>query len=85
MAYLQGLSLGVHQAADSDARKHQSHSPSRVMHDFARAGAAMVHVVPFTGYFNHGLFNYHPIFFVLLAAANGYQIDYLGLSLPDFP
>ena len=56
----------------------------RVMHDYAKPGARMIHAVPFTGYFNHGLFNYSPLFFVLLATANEYQIDYLGLSPPAF-
>lgn len=55
----------------------------RVMHDYASPGATMIHAVPFTGYLNHGLFNYSPLFFVLLATANEYEINYLGLSPPD--
>jgi hypothetical protein len=57
----------------------------RVMHDFAAVGAIFLHAVPFAGYFNHGLYNYHPVFFVFLAAANGYKIEHLGLSPPHQP
>jgi hypothetical protein len=54
----------------------------RVMHNYAKAGAIFVHSVPFTGYLNHGLYNYHPLFFVFLAAANEYEIQSVGLSSP---
>jgi hypothetical protein len=57
----------------------------RVIHDYAAVGATMVHAVPFTGYFNHGLYNYHPLFFVFLAHANGYEIERLELWEPHFP
>lgn len=54
----------------------------RVIHDFAKVGARFVHSVPFAGYFNHGLFNYHPAFFVFLANANEYEIESMALSEP---
>jgi hypothetical protein len=54
----------------------------RVIHEFAKPGANFLHSVPFAGYFNHGLYNYHPIFFVFLASANEYEIVHLGLSDP---
>jgi hypothetical protein len=57
----------------------------RVLHDYAGVGSLIIHSVPFSGYFNHGLFNYHPLFFVFLAAANNYKIEYLGLSPPHLP
>jgi SAM-dependent methyltransferase len=57
----------------------------RVMHNYAKAGASFVHSVPFTGYLNHGLYNYHPLFFVFLAAANEYEIKVMGLSPPWLP
>jgi hypothetical protein len=57
----------------------------RAVHDFARPGASFLHSVPFSGYFNHGLYNYHPIFFVFLASANEYEIVHLGLSDPGLP
>jgi hypothetical protein len=57
----------------------------RVIHDYAAIGATMLHIVPFTGYFNHGLYNYHPLFFVFLAHANAYEIERLDLSGPHTP
>jgi SAM-dependent methyltransferase len=57
----------------------------RVIHDLAKPGASFLHSVPFAGYFNHGLYNYQPIFFVFLAAANEYEIVHLELSDPAMP
>jgi SAM-dependent methyltransferase len=54
----------------------------RAMHDFLKPGGTFFHVVPFAGYYNHGLFNYQPAFFILLAHANEYDIDQLDLSSP---
>lgn len=57
----------------------------RVMHDFAKLGGLFVHRVPFSGYYNHGLFAYNPVFFIFLSHANGYEIETLGLSQPHLP
>ena len=57
----------------------------RVMHDYAKVGGVCVHAVPFHGYFNHGLYNYHPIFFVFLAQANNYRLVNLSMSAPHLP
>jgi hypothetical protein len=57
----------------------------RVIHDFAAVGAVFTHSVPFTGYFNHGLYSYNPVFFVFLAHANGYDIEDISLSDPHLP
>lgn len=57
----------------------------QAIHDYAKAGSFMVHQVPFGGYFNHGLYNYHPVFFVFLAHANDYEIVSLALSQPHLP
>jgi hypothetical protein len=57
----------------------------RVIHDFAAADALFIHSVPCTGYFNHGLFSYNPVFFVFLANANDYQIEGMALSPPHLP
>ena len=57
----------------------------RAVHDFTRVAGLMVHNVPFCGYYNHGLFNYHPAFFILLADANGYEIEALNISPPHLP
>lgn len=54
----------------------------RCIHDFAKVGGVFWHHVPFTGYYNHGLFNYHPLFFVFLARANQYEIEAGAISAP---
>jgi hypothetical protein len=44
----------------------------KVIHDLTAAGGMMLHVLPAQGYFNHGLVNYNPKFFWMLARSNGY-------------
>jgi hypothetical protein len=57
----------------------------RVVHDYAAIGATMYHAVPFTGYYNHGLYNYHPLFFVFMAHANQYELEWLSLTEAHLP
>ena len=54
----------------------------RCLHDFAKVGGVFWHSVPVTGYYNHALFNYHPLFFVFLARANKYEIETASISPP---
>jgi len=54
----------------------------RIMHDYLKVGGYCFHNVPFTGYFNHGLYNYNPIFFLFLAQANSYGVEVFNLSAP---
>jgi SAM-dependent methyltransferase len=54
----------------------------RCIHDFMRPGGRTFHSVPCGGYYNHGLFNYQPIFFMFLADANRYEIEYFLLNAP---
>jgi hypothetical protein len=54
----------------------------RVIHDFAAVGAICQHYVPALGFFNHGLFNYQPAFFLFLAEANDYEIMLLDVGGP---
>jgi hypothetical protein len=49
-------------------------------HALAAPEAVMAHVVPFTGYVNHGFFNYQPGLFLDLAAANGYRVVSLEVA-----
>jgi hypothetical protein len=56
----------------------------RCMHDFVKVGGIFWHCVPTTGYYNHALYNYHPLFFVFLARANGYKIESASISPPHF-
>jgi cell division protein FtsB len=53
------------------------------MHDFARAGALLVHAVPFTVHLEHGFYNYQPNLFEALARYNAYET--LGIWVgPDW-
>jgi hypothetical protein len=49
----------------------------------------MIHYLPAQGYFNHGLVNYNPKFFWMLARSNGYKLVYqdmvLGSSRYELP
>lgn len=53
----------------------------RFLHESARTGGAMLHVLPVAGGIDHGFFNYQPAFFLDLAEANGYEI----LDAKTFP
>lgn len=46
----------------------------KVVHDLAGPGGVMIHHVPAQGLFNHGLVNYNPKFFWMLARSNGYRV-----------
>lgn len=52
----------------------------RNAHTLAKPGGLMVHIVPFTGYINHGFYNYQPNLFLDLAAANRYELVRLDLA-----
>ena len=49
----------------------------RNVHNMTNQGGLMIHALPSQGYQNHSFFNYHPSFFLDLAAANNYEM--LGL------
>lgn len=49
-------------------------------HDLCLDGGIMFHQLSFTPWINHGFFNYNPIFFQDLAAANDYKIEWLELT-----
>jgi hypothetical protein len=51
----------------------------KVIHDLAAVGGVMLHNVPMQGYTNHGLVNYNPKFFWMLARGNNYE--YLGMRV----
>lgn len=42
-------------------------------HDLCKVGKVILHIMPFSPWFNHGFFNYNPILFRDLAAANKYH------------
>lgn len=45
-----------------------------VVHDLTAPDGVMIHHVPAQGMFNHGLVNYNPKFFWMLARSNGYRV-----------
>lgn len=61
----------------------------KVIHDLTIPGGVMIHEVPAQGMFNHGLINYNPKFFWMLARSNEYKfldMDFGGDDSPgDFP
>lgn len=44
------------------------------IHNFAKKGGVMLHVIPMSSGLNHGFYNYHPRFFHSIALANNYEI-----------
>lgn len=46
----------------------------KTIHDHAAPGGVMVHGLPFSGWVDHGFFNFNPTFYWDLAAANGYTV-----------
>jgi hypothetical protein len=55
----------------------------KVIHDLCAVGGVMMHNVPAQGYVNHGLVNYNPKFFWLLARSNGYRVLHMTMSTDD--
>ena len=52
------------------------------IHNLCQKDGYMLHTVPIQGYFDHGLFNYHPNFFIKLAKANNYAVEGIWVN-PD--
>lgn len=52
------------------------------MHDLTRPGGLMLFVLPFYNWLNHGFYNFNPVLFVDLAAANRYEMVRLSLACP---
>lgn len=52
----------------------------KAIHDLAKPGALMVHVVPSQGFFDHGLLNYTGKFFWRLAEFNDYRLIDMRLT-----
>lgn len=49
-------------------------------HYLCRPGGLMLHVLPFTPWINHGFYNYNPILFRDLAAANRYETKFFWIG-----
>jgi len=57
----------------------------RNMHNLAAVGGLLLFVLPFHNWMNHGFFNFNPILFGDLAAANSYRIERLSVALSEGP
>jgi len=57
----------------------------KIIHDLVAPDGIMIHAVPSQGYLNHGLVNYNPKFFWMLARSNGYKWIYSDFTLSDEP
>jgi hypothetical protein len=52
----------------------------KIVHDLAAHRGIMIHELPMQGMLNHGLVNYNPKFFWMLARSNGYRIIYTNVN-----
>lgn len=52
------------------------------MHQLARIGGILLFVLPFYNWMNHGFFNFNPLLFTDLAAANGYDVVRVSVACP---
>src|SRR3546814_7323570 len=50
------------------------------VHDLAKVGGAMLHILPMSPWVNHGFYNYNPILFRDIAAANRYEWLFMWVS-----
>jgi hypothetical protein len=52
----------------------------KIIHDLTAVGGIMIHNLPAQGFLNHGLVNYNPKFFWMLARSNGYRWHHMNYS-----
>jgi hypothetical protein len=52
----------------------------KIIHDLVACGGVMIHNLPMQGMLNHGLVNYNPKFFWMLARSNGYRVVYMNVN-----
>ena len=50
------------------------------VHNLTKPGGVMLYMLPFVNWLNHGFYNFHPVLFADLAAANGYGILEIALT-----
>jgi SAM-dependent methyltransferase len=58
----------------------------KTIHDLCKPAGVIYHDLPMAGYINHGLVNYNPMLFGMIAAANSYKMLYqrIGVGAPTF-
>jgi hypothetical protein len=49
-------------------------------HEMCKTDGIMLHILPFTPWLNHGFYNYNPILFRDLAAANDYEMVFTAIA-----
>jgi hypothetical protein len=52
----------------------------KIIHDLAKPGGLMLHVLPAGGMLNHGFWSYNPHFFWMLCRSNGYKIAFMTMG-----
>jgi hypothetical protein len=57
----------------------------KVIHELCALGGVMIHNLPAQGMMNHGLINYNPKFFWMLARSNGYKWLHADLLMSTVP
>lgn len=55
----------------------------KIIHDLTAPGGVMIHHLPAQGMMNHGLVNYNPKFFWMLARSNGYKWVYMNFAIAE--
>ncbi len=55
----------------------------KVIHDALKINGVVFHSVPFSGFLNHALINYHPKFFISLVKNNRYKILHYSYGIPS--
>ncbi len=50
------------------------------IHDLAKPGGLMLHIMPFVNWVNHGFYNFHPLLYADLATSNGYELIKLSFA-----
>lgn len=53
------------------------------VHDLCKVGGIMIHNLPFTGYIDHGFYNFQPNLFVEIARSNKYTMKQLWIGSSD--
>lgn len=50
------------------------------VHALTKIGGLMLHIMPFVNWINHCFYNFHPLLYADLAAANNYELCSLGVA-----
>jgi hypothetical protein len=59
------------------------HSVFANIHNLCKVGGYMIHVLPCTGWVDHGFYNYNPNLFTAIAEQNDYNIEWTGFGVTN--